>query len=84
MQQLALRLRSLRPSSRAKAIGGALKLAGLLRSAVEVARAQEARREAIVGEEREVELRGRRARRRAGGEGGSRVVRRLNEFLQRS
>jgi hypothetical protein len=38
-QQLALRLRSLRPSSRAKAIGGALKLAGMLRSAVEVARA---------------------------------------------
>jgi type I restriction-modification system DNA methylase subunit len=49
-----------------------------------LARAQEARREAIVGEEREVELRGRRARRRAGGEGGSRVVRRLNEFLQGS
>jgi hypothetical protein len=38
-QQLALRLRSLRPSSRAKAIGGALKLARMLRSAVEVARA---------------------------------------------
>jgi len=36
-----------------------------------------ARREAIVGEEREAEPRGRRAR----GEGGSRVVRRLNEFL---
>jgi hypothetical protein len=49
-----------------------------------LARAQEARREAIVGEEREVELRGRRARRRAGGEGDSRVVRRLNEFLQGS
>jgi hypothetical protein len=49
-----------------------------------LARAQEARREAILGEEREVELRGRRARRRAGGEGGSRVVRRLNEFLQGS
>jgi hypothetical protein len=46
-------------------------------------RAQEARREAIVGEEKEAEPR-RRARRRAGGEGGSRVVRRLNEFLQRS
>jgi hypothetical protein len=46
-----------------------------------LARAQEARREAIVGEEREVEPRGRRARRRAGGEGGSRVVRRLDEFL---
>jgi hypothetical protein len=46
-----------------------------------LARAQEARREAIVGEEREAELRGRRARRRAGGEGSSRVVRRLNEFL---
>jgi hypothetical protein len=44
-------------------------------------RAREARREAIIGEEREVELRGRRARRRAGREGGSRVVRRLNEFL---
>jgi hypothetical protein len=43
-------------------------------------RAQEARREAIVGEEREAEPR-RRARRRAGGEGDSRVVRRLNEFL---
>jgi methylase of polypeptide subunit release factors len=47
-------------------------------------RAQEARREAIVGEEREVELRGRRVRGRAGGEGGSRVVRRLDEFLQGS
>jgi type I restriction-modification system DNA methylase subunit len=46
-----------------------------------LARAQEARREAIVGEEREVEPRGRRARRRSGGEGGSRVVRRLNEFF---
>jgi hypothetical protein len=46
-----------------------------------LARAQEARREAIVGEEREVEPRGRRARRRSGGEGGSRVVRRLDEFL---
>jgi len=46
-----------------------------------LARSQEARREAIVGEEREVEPRGRRARRRAGGEGGSRVVRRLNEFF---
>jgi hypothetical protein len=34
-----------------------------------LARTQEARREAIVGEEREAELRGRRARRRAGGEG---------------
>jgi len=49
-----------------------------------LARAREARREAIIGEERGVELRGRRARRRAGGEGGSRVVRRLNEFLQGS
>jgi type I restriction-modification system DNA methylase subunit len=47
-----------------------------------LARAQEARREAIVGEEREVEPRGRRVRGRAGGEGGSRVVRRLDEFLQ--
>jgi hypothetical protein len=47
-------------------------------------RSQEARREAILGEEREAEPRGRRARRRAGGEGGSRVVRRLNEFLQGS
>jgi len=46
-----------------------------------LSRAGEARREAIVGEEREVEPRGRRARRRAGGEGGSRVVRRLDEFL---
>jgi hypothetical protein len=46
-----------------------------------LARAQEARREAIVGEEREVEPRGRRVRGRAGGEGGSRVVRRLNEFF---
>jgi hypothetical protein len=49
-----------------------------------LARAREARREAIVGEEREAEPRRRRARRRAGGEGGSRVVRRLNEFLQGS
>jgi type I restriction-modification system DNA methylase subunit len=49
-----------------------------------LSRAGEARREAIVGEEREAEPRGRRARRRAGGEGGSRVVRRLNEFLQGS
>jgi hypothetical protein len=49
-----------------------------------LARAQEARREAIVGEEREVEPRGRRVRGRAGGEGGSRVVRRLDEFLQGS
>jgi hypothetical protein len=40
-----------------------------------------ARREAIVGEEREAEPRRRRARRRAGGEGDSRIVRRLNEFL---
>jgi hypothetical protein len=38
VQQLALRLRSLRPSNRAKAVGGALKLAGMPRSAVEVAR----------------------------------------------
>jgi hypothetical protein len=44
-------------------------------------RAQEARKETIVGEEREAEPRRRRARRRAEGEGGSRVVRRLNEFL---
>jgi hypothetical protein len=36
-QQLALRLRSLRPSSRARALAGALKLAEMLRSAVEVA-----------------------------------------------
>jgi hypothetical protein len=49
-----------------------------------LARAREARREAIVGEEREAVPRGRRARRRAGREGGSRVVRRLDEFLQRS
>jgi hypothetical protein len=38
-QQLALRLRSVRPNNRAKAIGGALKLVEMLRSAVEVARA---------------------------------------------
>jgi hypothetical protein len=38
-QQLALRLRSLRPGSRARAIAGALKLLETLRSAVEVARA---------------------------------------------
>jgi hypothetical protein len=38
-QQLALRLRSLRPSSRARATAGALKLVEMLRSAVEVARA---------------------------------------------
>jgi hypothetical protein len=49
-----------------------------------LARAREARREAIVGEEREAVPRGRRARRRAGREGGSRVVRRLDKFLQRS
>ncbi len=36
-QQLALRLRSLRPGSRARATAGALKLVGMLRSAVEVA-----------------------------------------------
>jgi hypothetical protein len=38
-QQLALRLRSLRPSNRARAKAGALKLVEMLRSAVEVARA---------------------------------------------
>jgi hypothetical protein len=38
-QQLALRLRSLRPNNRAKAIGAALKLVEMLRSAIEVARA---------------------------------------------
>jgi hypothetical protein len=38
-QQLALRLRSLRPSNRARARAGALKHAEILRSAVEVARA---------------------------------------------
>ncbi len=38
-QQLALRLRSLRPGNRAKARAGALKLVEMLRSAVEVARA---------------------------------------------
>jgi hypothetical protein len=38
-QQLALRLRSVRPGNRAKAIGGALKHAEMLRSALEVARA---------------------------------------------
>ena len=37
--QLALRLRSPRPGNRAKAIGGALKHAEMLRSAIEVARA---------------------------------------------
>jgi hypothetical protein len=37
-QQLALRLRSLRPSNRARAIAGALKIAEMLRSALEVAR----------------------------------------------
>jgi hypothetical protein len=37
-QQLALRLRSLRPGNRARALAGALKLAGMLRSAIEVAR----------------------------------------------
>jgi hypothetical protein len=37
-QQLALRLRSLRPNNRAKAIGGALKLVDMLRSALDVAR----------------------------------------------
>jgi type I restriction-modification system DNA methylase subunit len=46
-----------------------------------LARAQEARREAIIGEEREAEPRGRRARRRAGGEGGSGIGRRLDEFF---
>jgi hypothetical protein len=44
-------------------------------------RAREARREAIIGEEREVELRGRRARRRAGEGEGPRRVLRLNDFL---
>ncbi len=38
-QQLALRLRSVRPGNRARALAGALKLAEMLRSAVEVARA---------------------------------------------
>jgi hypothetical protein len=38
-QQLALKLRSLRPSSRARATAGALKLLEMLRSVVEVARA---------------------------------------------
>ncbi|MCC6004325.1 MAG: hypothetical protein LM590_08285 [Thermofilum sp.] len=37
-QQLALRLRSLRPNNRARAVAGALKLVEMLRSAVEVAR----------------------------------------------
>jgi hypothetical protein len=36
-QQLALRLRSLRPGSRARAVAGALKLVEMLRSALEVA-----------------------------------------------
>jgi hypothetical protein len=38
-QHLALRLRSLRPGNRARAVAGALKHAEMLRSAVEVARA---------------------------------------------
>jgi hypothetical protein len=38
-QQLALRLRSLRPGNRARALAGALKHAEMLRSAIEVARA---------------------------------------------
>jgi hypothetical protein len=38
-QQLALKLRSPRPGSRARALAGALKLSDMLRSAVEVARA---------------------------------------------
>ena len=38
-QQLALRLRSLRPGNRARALAGALKLVEMLRSAIEVARA---------------------------------------------
>jgi hypothetical protein len=38
-QQLALRLKSLRPGNRARATAGALKLVGMLRSAIEVARA---------------------------------------------
>ncbi len=46
-----------------------------------LARAQGARREAIIGEEREAEPRGRRARRRAGGGGSSGVGRRLDEFF---
>jgi hypothetical protein len=46
-----------------------------------LARAQEARREAIIGEEREAELRGRRVRRRTRGEGGSRRTLRLNDFF---
>ena len=46
-----------------------------------LARAQEARREAIIGEEREAEPGGRRARRRAGGGGSSGVGRRLDEFF---
>ncbi len=39
-QQLALRLRSLRPGNRARAKAGALKLAEMLRSALDVARAR--------------------------------------------
>jgi hypothetical protein len=39
-QQLALRLKSLRPSNRARAVAGALKLLEMLRSAIEVARAR--------------------------------------------
>jgi hypothetical protein len=39
VQQLALKLRSLRPGSRARALAGALKLLEMLRSAIEVARA---------------------------------------------
>jgi hypothetical protein len=37
-QQLALRLRSLRPNNRAGALAGALKLVEMLRSAIEVTR----------------------------------------------
>jgi hypothetical protein len=37
-QQLALRLRSLRPNNRARALAGALKLVEMLRSAIKVVR----------------------------------------------
>jgi hypothetical protein len=37
-KQLAVRLRSLRPNNRARAVGGALKLVEMLRSALDVAR----------------------------------------------
>jgi hypothetical protein len=46
-QQLALRLRSLRPNNRARARAGALRLVEMLRSAVEVARAHRGETEGL-------------------------------------